>query len=273
MACLLRAPTRSGLGEAPDFTGLLTGGLLDLASVIARGIVVVTCLSVHGTSSRRKVRTRWRSASPLLSCSALPKARPSYANLSRTGLCPLMREPGSRRGITDPFTEAAIRSAIGVTPRTILMRCDAHRRRCLAEGMVVPCDLLAEGAAPPSGVDPAEPDGFDAKLLATAPETDLNGLLDDRDDGKLGMLLRDTFELYAKQIPPHDDYDVMSKTDPGQKTPPIHGRLTFTDHRANDRERHFCFRALSTATRWRCAHGFARRSPPRAFRPISRIAS
>ena len=69
-------------------------------------------------------------------------------------------------------------------------------------------------------------------------------MLDNKDDGKLGALLRDAFDLYAKQIPPHHDYDVVSKADPAQKTPPLHGRLTFIDHRANDSERHFCFRAL-----------------------------
>src|SRR5262249_42144056 len=41
-----------------------------------------------------------------------------------------------------------------------------------------------------------------------------------------------------------NDYEVISKAEPSQKTPPLHGRLTFIDHRANDHERHFCFRAL-----------------------------
>jgi hypothetical protein len=51
----------------------------------------------------------------------------------------------------------------------------------------------------------------------------LVAFFDDKDDGKLGMLLRDAFDLYAKQIAPHPDYEVLPKTDPGQKTPPLLG--------------------------------------------------
>src|SRR5262249_31910725 len=38
--------------------------------------------------------------------------------------------------------------------------------------------------------------------------------------------------------------DVESKGDPAQKIPPLHGRLTFTYHHENDRERHICYRVL-----------------------------
>ena len=108
----------------------------------------------------------------------------------------------------------------------------------------MPCDTLGGGTIVDVDIEPTDRHGFDAKLSAAAAAADLNGLLDDKDDGKLGMLLRDAFDLYTKQIPPHDDYEVVAKTDPGQRIPPLHGRLTFIDHRANDRERHFCFRAL-----------------------------
>src|SRR5207248_4158302 len=116
--------------------------------------------------------------------------------------------------------------------------------RCLAEGKIVRCDTLGEVTIPDDLLEPTDRDGFDGKFSAAAAAAALNGLLDDKDDGKLGMLLRDAFDLYAEQIPPHVDYEVVPKTDPGQKTPPLHGRLTFVDHRANDHERHFCFRAL-----------------------------
>ena len=111
----------------------------------------------------------------------------------------------------------------------------------------MPCDTLIESTITDDRLEPTDRNSFDAKFSAAAGAADLNGLIDDKDDGKLGTLLRDAFDLYAKQIPKHDDYEVVPKTDPGQKTPPLHGRLTFIDHRANDREQHFCFRALQHA--------------------------
>ena len=106
----------------------------------------------------------------------------------------------------------------------------------------MPCDTLggSTGEPPP----PATDDGFDLDYAAAIESADLDSLLDDKDDGKLGALLRDATDLYAKQVPAHEDYDVECRADPVQRTPPLHGRLTFTDHRANDRERHYCFRAL-----------------------------
>jgi hypothetical protein len=131
-----------------------------------------------------------------------------------------------------------------MTPRAILVRCDEHRKRCVAEGKIVTCDTLSEGPAIQEVSEPADCSGLDEKFSAAAAAADLNGLLDEKDDGRLGMLLRDVFDLYAKQIPHDDNYEVVSKADPAQKTPPLHGRLIFIDHGAEDRERHFCFRAL-----------------------------
>jgi hypothetical protein len=107
----------------------------------------------------------------------------------------------------------------------------------------LPCDTLG-GAFTDEPLEPTAHTGLDPEFGAATAAADLNGLLDDKDDGKLGMLLRDAFDLYAKQIPPRDNYDVVSKADPAQRTPPLHGRLTFIDHDYNDREQHFCFRAL-----------------------------
>jgi hypothetical protein len=236
----------SDFGGAPDFTKLLTAGLLDLAAVIGRGTVVVTCLlsswEIIKSLGPTPLEQRFTTPAPL----RLAQRDIFVRKLIADRLAPAYAKAGiAPKNPTHPFTDAAICSAsIGMTPRTILMRCDEHRKRCLAEGKIVPCDTLVEGTINYDPSKPPDRDGFDAKFSAAAAAADLNGLLDDKDDGKLGMLLRDAFDLYAEQIPPHDDYDVVPKTDPAQKTPPLHGRLTFVDHRANDRERHFCFRAL-----------------------------
>src|SRR4051812_8698118 len=63
---------------------------------------------------------------------------------------------------TGPFTEGAILSAAqGLTPRTILMRCDDHRKACIASGKVIDCLTLAQ----PTLHDPRP--AADASLDAT----------------------------------------------------------------------------------------------------------
>jgi hypothetical protein len=236
----------SDFGEAPDFTKLLTAGLLGLTAVVSRSTIVVTCLlsswEIIKTQGPNPLNHRFTTPSPL----RLVQRDTFVRKLIAERLTPAYAKAGiAPKNPTHPFTDAAISSAsAGMTPRTILMRCDEHRKRCLAEGKIVLCDTLVEVTIIDDPLKQTDRSGFDAKFSGAAAAAGLNGLLDEKDDGKLGMLLRDTFEVYAKQIPPHDDYDVVPKTDPGQKTPPLHGRLTFVDHRANDRERQFCFRAL-----------------------------
>jgi uncharacterized protein DUF87 len=233
----------SDLGGAPDFTKVLSGGLLDLAAVIERGMIVVTCIlsswEIIKSYGPHPLLGRFTAATPL----RLAKSESFVRKLIADRLAPAYAKAGiSPTNPIWPFTESAIVSASrGMTPRTILMRCDDHRKRCIAEHRLIPCNTLTDGEPPPP---PPPPPQLDETYSQARLAADLTGLIDEKDDGKLGMLLSDAFDLYAKQIPTHDDYDVVSKADPAKKTPPLHGRLTFIDHRANDRESHFCFRAL-----------------------------
>ncbi len=124
-------------------------------------------------------------------------------------------------------------------PRILLMRCDAFRRRCLAEGAVTVCDDL--GAPPLPPLPPEQ--GLEFDLPAAAKVADIAGIRSD-EDAWLGQLLRDVFDLYALEDDPDDDLDVASKGEPDQRIPPLHGRLIFIHHDENDRERHVCYRAL-----------------------------
>jgi hypothetical protein len=236
----------SEFDDAPNFTKLLTGGLLDLARVSNRGVLVITCLlSSWEIIKRDGPSSLHQSFSPAIPLQPM-QSGPAVHKLIADRLAPAYAKAGIvPYSTTWPYTETALLSAAGgMTPRAILMRCDAHRKRCLTEGKVVPCDSFIESALTDVRMERTASNDFDAKFSAAATAADLSGVLDDKDDGKLGMLLRDAFDLYTKQIPPHDDYEIVPKTDPVQKTPPLHGRLTFIDHRANDFEQHFCFRAL-----------------------------
>lgn len=123
-------------------------------------------------------------------------------------------------------------------PRTILMRCDAFRRDCLARGEARECPSLVEAGPPPP---PEEIETFD--LAAEKRAAEIGGLLAD-DENTLGELLRSAFDLYAIEDDPDDAIDIASKGEPEQKIPPLHGRLTFIHRDENDRERHVCYRAL-----------------------------
>lgn len=240
------ASVGSGLGEGATFAALLTGGLLDLTTVVGRGMIVLTAL----LSSWETIKVSGPASLTQRFATPIPLGLMRSEDIVRRLIAERLMPAYSKVGIRDadamgPFTDAAIASvALGTTPRTILMRCDGHRKLCVAEGKVLPClSLAGEGGPIVIGLPP-DAASLDEALVASTRTGTIDGLLDDKDDGKLGMLLRDAFDLYAKQIAPHEDYDYVSKADPAQRTPPLHGRLTCIDHIKNDSEWHYCFRAL-----------------------------
>ncbi len=123
-------------------------------------------------------------------------------------------------------------------PRTLLMRCDAVRRACLARGpwrsattsfMRWKVRLISRSGTNSTSTRPVRAPGS-------------TGLLDD--EGGLGDLLRAAFDLYALEDDPEDALDVASKGEPEQRIPRCTRRLTFIHRDENDRERHVCYRAL-----------------------------
>ncbi|RJF74283.1 helicase HerA domain-containing protein [Rhodopseudomonas palustris] len=228
-----------GLGEA------LAAGLLELYDVGYRTMTVVTCLFNSWQALQRTGLTPFaqRYREPLnlremkdpadIRSLIVSRLAPAYESLNFTPPYPSW-----------PFTDKAIEAAAGVitTPRTILMRCDALRRRWIEAGTVTECDELGEVVARPEGASPRN--GFAQDLQRHIAAAEVDDLIVADDDGKLAGLLREVFELYAREFEPDESSDLESRGDPAQKVPPLHGRLTFTYHAENDRERHFCFRAL-----------------------------
>ncbi|MDP4025210.1 ATP-binding protein [Methylobacterium sp. NEAU 140] len=228
--------TSAGLAE------VLAAGLLEMHDVCGRGMTVITCLQDSWA------RLEERGLAPFRQRFEPPHAlvgmndRAGAAALIRARLAPAYREAGFEPPHpTWPFGEAAIAAAAGagMMPRTLLMRCDAFRRACLARGAAEACHDLSSADPGPS---PAlTQDEFD--LAAARRAADIGGLLDE-DEGGLGELLRAAFNFYAVEDDPEDALDVASKGEPEQKIPPLHGRLTFIYRDENDRERHVCYRAL-----------------------------
>ncbi|MGE8131813.1 helicase HerA domain-containing protein [Methylobacterium sp. NPDC080182] len=221
---------------------VLAAGLLEVNIVCDRSMTVVTCLQESwaqlGTRSLRPMLDRFAEATALVgmndraAAAALVAGRlePAYADASFVP--PFPTWPFSARAIADA-------AAAGMMPRTLLMRCDAFRRSCLAEGAVSICDSLGTASPPQEGLP--QDVGFD--LAAACREADIAGIRSDEDTW-LGQLLRDTFDLYALEDDPDDTLDVASKGEPDQRIPPLHGRLIYIHRNENDRERHVCYRAL-----------------------------
>lgn len=226
----------------PGLAELLAAGLMELHDGGGRGMTLVTCL----TDSWRRLEERGLKSAfdrfePPALLTGLNKPAAAAA-LIRARLAPAYAEAGFTPPFpTWPFSEAAIGAAAraAMRPRTLLMRCDAFRRDCLASETVSICeDLTGKPSPPPVVVEKPPFDLDDARRVA-----DISGILDDEEVG-LGELLRAAFDLYALEDDPHDEVDVVSKGEPEQRLPPLHGRLTFLHRDENDRERHVCYRAL-----------------------------
>ncbi len=234
--------------DGPDGAGLaevLAAGLVELNDVRHRGMTVLACL--EGSWERLKARStnafvhRFTPPAPVVLRGM--NDRKAAAGLVAGRLAPAFDGAGFAPPYpTWPFSRSAIdaAAAIGIMPRLLLMRCDAFRRDCIAKGVVTECNDLV-GEPPPPPVPAIESDDFNVAAARHRAEIPDAAAVE---DAPLGRLLRDAFDLYAMETPPRDDTDVASKGDPEQRIPPLHGRLTFTYHAENDRERHVCYRGL-----------------------------
>ncbi|ACA19440.1 AAA ATPase [Methylobacterium sp. 4-46] len=241
------SPASAALGEdfepGPNLAAVLTAGLLELHDVRHRGQTVVTCLVDSWERIRENgLRSGTERFEPPVALLGMNDRRAASALVvDRLGRA--YAEAGFTPPFpTWPFGEVAIAEAAasGMMPRTLLMRCDAHRRACLERGTVTVCESLIAEAPPRDPGAPRAP--FD--LAAAARAADIAGLLDGEDDA-IGPLLRDAFDLYALQAPPHERVEIVNRGDPDQRIPPLHGRLTFIFRDDNDRERHICYRGLT----------------------------
>ncbi|GJD49723.1 hypothetical protein OPKNFCMD_2456 [Methylobacterium crusticola] len=237
-----RLAGRDGLEVDSSLTEVLAAGLLELSIVCDRSMTVVTCLqeSWERLLDRALRPMRERFGEPTLLSGMNERA--AAAALVAGRLAPACAEVGfAPPSRTWPFSERAIAdaAAAGMMPRTLLIRCDAFRRHCLASGTVELCNSLVDPAGRPSVLPPEAEFDLDAACRTA----DISGIRSD-EDGWLGQLLRDAFDIYALEDDPDDTLDVASKGEPDQKIPPLHGRLTFIHRDENDRERHVCYRAL-----------------------------
>ncbi|MBZ0146395.1 MAG: AAA family ATPase, partial [Pseudorhodoplanes sp.] len=234
------------LGNIQTLGDVLAAGLLDLHNVQYRAQTIITCLfeswKILEERGPKPFRDRFDEPIAMQGLSEVATVQALIMDRLRSAYQAASFVPPFPSW---PFSENALASAasVAMTPRTILMRCDAFRRACLEKGQVEVCEnLLVEKPDVTAAVLTSGP--FDSSYLHFRQTADVGSLITAGDDDLFGRLLREVFDLYTQQIDPDESIDVVSKGDPAQRIPPLHGRLTFTYHNENDREQHFCFRAL-----------------------------
>jgi hypothetical protein len=223
---------------------ILASGLMDLHTVTQRAVTMVACLEpTWNILAEKTLKSFSGRFMPPLTLDAV-SSFDLVENLVRARLAPAYSAKGFLPPYpTWPFTPAALESVVGLVPRQILMRCEDHRRLCAARGEVSICTSLQK----PLPAAPVEiPARLDAIFRAEMDKAEVAGMLDrDTEDQLLPRVLGDLLGLYARQFHFPDPVDVRVEADPDLKRPSLHGRLAFSFRDEDDREEHYCFRAIA----------------------------
>jgi hypothetical protein len=223
----------------------LAGGLMALHDLKKRAMTVVSCLQVT-----------W----PIIKARAVASAAHRFMEL------PVL-EPVKRRDVVErfvvgrlaaaysacafvppypswPFRPEALDSAVGLLPRQILIRCDDHRRRCIAAGTVSECTSLAETPIKQNGGAPSS--RLDQEFERAVAQADIAAVLDKETEDAAGRdLLVEVCGLFLKHLELPEAIDCVVLPDPDHKRPSLHARIAFTFHDQGDHEQHYCFRLLA----------------------------
>jgi hypothetical protein len=230
--------------EAQSIVNSLAEGLMDLHEKKRRAVIVVSCLEATWKVLQDKttvaVTDRYGSPTSLHALPSFDVARELVATRLRLAYSSFGFNPPYP---TWPFKEAALESAVGLSPRELLRVCDEHRQCCLSQGKVIECETLRsdERWAEPS---PPETEQFDQAYVEEIKKTAVDGLLDSERENDLRDLIDAVLRLLPKHFNLPENIDVVVQRDPDQKRPSLHGRLSFTFRDQGDREQHYCFLGL-----------------------------
>ena len=153
---------------------------------------------------------------------------------------------------TWPFATSAFDSLEYESPRRVLQRCEDHRTDCLKKGSV--SELQSFTVLPVKLPEPLPQQPFDAldrKFAELRGKADLNKLLDERnEDEDLRALYQTAFDCLIREhaaLPDGIDAIIDREFGGGKSNRPLHGRLRVIFQNDNERETHFCVRAIQKA--------------------------
>jgi len=152
---------------------------------------------------------------------------------------------------TWPFAKEAFEALEDDTPRRILQLCDDHRRQCLQAGIIA--ELTSFNAAAKDAIE-AKPDelaNLDRQFAELQTKADIATLLDEKkEDDALARLYQSAMECLKRQSDPLPEglrSLVETEFGGGKSNRPLHARLRLIMHNDNEREEHFCVRAIQRA--------------------------
>lgn len=229
--------------EAQFIIDSLAQGLMDLHEKKRRAVTVVSCLEaswevLKGTTTA--VTARFVPPAILRALPGREAARDLIAARLHQAYTACSFEPPYP---TWPFTDAAFDSAVGFSPRELLIACETHRQHCVAAGHVIECNSFT-GAEPKPKPDSTVIDDVDRVYEAEMEAAAVPDGMDAAAKEQLRDLFDGTLRLFQKHLELPNDIDVMVQRDPDQKRPSLHGRLSFIFRSEGDREQHYCFRII-----------------------------
>ncbi|MEU7893589.1 DUF87 domain-containing protein [Nonomuraea sp. NPDC049152] len=233
----------------------VAGGLMALRDVTRRTLTVLSCLPhtwmLIRDQATATVRDRFREPATLRVLKDAQTARAIVerrfaAGFGRAGFVPPYP--------TWPVKEDAFNSAVGLTPRQILVKIDKHVQTCLAEGEISELDRLDEpgdggggGDVPPSDVGPSGLAALDAHFALLRERADVEPALDPRTEDAVmpGLLSAGLTAWMAGRGAAAHRY---AQDPPPSRKPPLHARLRLTLDEATEDEVHWCFRGIASAS-------------------------
>ncbi len=223
----------------------LAGGLMELHDVKSRAMTVVSCLedSWNILKDKALVSATQRFHEPIF-LKPINKQEMAEAIL-RNRLAPVYANHGFTPPYpTWPFRPEAFETAIGLSPREFLIKCEQHRKKCETLGEVTELASFIPTEQSPTVVSA----DFDLTPMFEQAKADAAiGLYLDpkREDELYGDLLRDVLQVYVRQSQLTNNVDLLVGGDFEHKRPSLHGRLRIVFREENDREEHYCFRVLN----------------------------
>ena len=226
------------------------GGLGALRDTTRNTLTVVSCVEstweILGQSVLRTFLDRFEPTRRLSALGIEAIAR----SIVQERLAPAFREAGFNPPYpTWPFRPEAFEALRADTPREILRRCELHRQKCLREGQVKELASFVDDGPiepPPDGREGRYRE-LDAKFQGLRDAADPDRLLEEKhEDERLAPLLQAALRCLIRErpLPRGIDARVDHEFTGGKTTQPLHARLRLIFQEENEREEHFCLRAL-----------------------------
>jgi hypothetical protein len=112
-----------------------------------------------------------------------------------------------------PIAKEAFASAVGLPPRDVLRKCDAHRRRCIANQKIIELKSFAGAALPPVAY-PTTDSTLDSRLGSLRTAANIAGLWEEEREEELSDLILVALECYCLQTELSDNVDLAVEGDP-----------------------------------------------------------